>query len=311
MAAVAGLGTTFNLPNFTGELFFLTPAETPLVSMIGGLTGGQRISTIDFEWQTTDNADVAQPDIVQGADATFSSRDRANVHNVAQIHQEGFHLAYTKLAATGNISGLSILGNQPVQDERSFQTRLKLEKVGRDVEHSFLNGTFQKPANNSTGRRTRGVLTAATTNVVNASSAQLTRTHVNTLLRQMYGNTVSGAPFRNVVIFVNAYQKQKISEIYGFAPQSRNVGGLNINLIETDFGPMGVVLNRYVPTSVVAVVDVSVLAPKILEIPGYGFVFMEPLAKTGSAEKWQIYGEIGLEYGPESWHGKITNLATS
>lgn len=308
MPAVSGLGTTFNLPNYVGEMFFTTPSETPLTSMIGGLTGGVRETTVDFEWNFADNADVSQPAIVQGADATFASRSRTKTDNVVQIHQEGFHLAYTKLAAVGNLSGLSILGNQPVQDERAFQTRLKVEKIARDVEHSFINGTFQKPADNATGRRTRGLLAATTTNAVAASGADLSVNHINTLLRQMYGNTVSGAPFRMVVIFCNAYQKQRISALYGYAPQSRNVGGLNINVIETDFGTFGIVLDRYMPTDEVLFVDLSVVAPHILEIPGYGFLFMEPLAKTGSAEKWQLYGEIGLSYGVESWHGKITGL---
>ena len=37
MAAVAGQGTTFNLPNYHGELFTVTPTETPFLSAIGGL----------------------------------------------------------------------------------------------------------------------------------------------------------------------------------------------------------------------------------------------------------------------------------
>jgi hypothetical protein len=316
MANVPGLGTTFNLPNFTGELFFLTPSDAPLTALIGGLTGGIRETTIDFEWQTTDNAAASQPDIAPGADATFSSRDRTNVHNVVQIHQEGFHLSYTKLAARGNVAGLSILGNQPVQDERAFQSRLKLEKMARDVEHSFLQGVFDKPADATTGRRTRGLGAAITSNAVAASAAQLTRTMVNTLLRTMYhgatpAGAATGAPFRNVVIMCNAYQKQKLTEIYGYAPQSRNVGGLNLNVIETDMGTFPIVLNRFMPVAEIYFLDLSVIAPHLLEIPGYGFFFMEPLAKTGSAEKWQFYGEIGLSYGPESWHGKITGLATA
>ena len=41
MAAVAGQGTTFNLPNYHGELFTVTPTETPFLSAIGGLAGAQ------------------------------------------------------------------------------------------------------------------------------------------------------------------------------------------------------------------------------------------------------------------------------
>lgn len=314
-STVSGLGHTYNLPNFVGELFWLTPADTPLTSMIGGLTGGRRVRSIDFPLgQFVDNVAASQPAIVQGADATFSERDRTQTTNVVQIHQEGFHLAYTKLAAVDNVdaTNISVLGTQPVQDERAFQARLKMEKIARDVEYSFIQGAYQKPVDNTTGRKTRGIEPAITTNAVAAGAAALTTTHVDTLLRTMYDQTAAkGAPFRMVVIMCNAFQKQAITALYGYAPQSRNVGGLNINLIETPFGVFGIVMNRHVPTDDIYFLEVSVMAPAILEIPGYGFLFMEQLAKTGSAEKYQIYGEIGLAYGPEGWHGKITGLATS
>jgi hypothetical protein len=40
-------------------------------------------------------------------------------------------------------------------------------------------------------------------------------------------------------------------------------------------------------------------------------LFSEPLARTGSTDKAQIYGELSLEYGPEIAHGKITGLTTT
>jgi hypothetical protein len=46
-----------------------------------------------------------------------------------------------------------------------------------------------------------------------------------------------------------------------------------------------------------------------LDIPGKGHFFVEPLAQSGASYKFQVYGEIGLEYGPEQFHAKITNLA--
>ena len=32
---------------------------------------------------------------------------------------------------------------------------------------------------------------------------------------------------------------------------------------------------------------------------------MEPLSKTGAADKYQIYGEIGLKYGNQRKHGRL------
>lgn len=316
MAAVSGMGTTFNLPNYVGQLFNLTPNDTPFLSMMGGLTGGIRTTSKRFTWSTTDNATAAQPALLEGADATFSERDRAEVFNVVQIFQEAIQLSYTVQAARGQLGNLpvgtpaasSILGTNAVGDEMAWQIMMKLEKIARDVEYTFLQGAFAEPDDNATARKTRGLIAAVTTNAVAAGSTALTKTHIDTLLSTMYAN---GAPFRNPVIFLNAFQKLAISNIYGYAPEDRNVGGVNINQIETDFGRFGVVLDRHMPAATVLLADLSFLAPVILEIPGKGFLFREPLAKVGSYDREQIYGELGLRYGPQIFHGKITGLTTS
>jgi hypothetical protein len=308
MGAVSGLGDSYDLPNYVGELFHVTPKDTPFLSMIGGLSGGMSTKSKQFTCQTVDNAAASQPAITEGADATFAERTRSEVVNVCQIHQEGVHVSYTKQAATANIAGEKILGDQPVENEVDFQVKLKLEKVARDVEYSFLQGTYVADTDVSTARKTRGLLTAVSTNTVAGGSARLNKDMIDELLREMAD---SGAPFNNVVVFANAFQRQRISSIYGYAPESRSVGGLSIKQVETDFGTLGVAYNRHMPTDKLLFAEVSVCKPRMLEIPGKGFLFLEPLAKTGSADKYQIYGEIGLHYGPEQWHGSITGLATS
>jgi len=45
-----------------------------------------------------------------------------------------------------------------------------------------------------------------------------------------------------------------------------------------------------------------------LNIPGKGHFFEEELAKVGAADRRQLYGEIGLEYGNEKAHGVIRGL---
>lgn len=52
-------------------------------------------------------------------------------------------------------------------------------------------------------------------------------------------------------------------------------------------------------------------SPVFLPVPGKGVLFYEELSKTGAAEEGQIYGQLGLDYGPEEYHGTITGLATS
>ena len=52
MARITGQGDTFDLPNYTGELLAITPQDTPLLSAIGGLTGGTSVDSTVFSWST-------------------------------------------------------------------------------------------------------------------------------------------------------------------------------------------------------------------------------------------------------------------
>lgn len=167
MPGITGIGTTYNLPNFVGELFQTTPSDTPFLSAIGGLTGGKSTSATEFQWQTYDLRDAGQNAKTEGASApNAEARVRSNASNILQIHQESIDVSYTKQAAVGNFSGLNIPGRNPVLDELGWQTNVKLKQIARDVEYSFIRGAYHKPADNTTARKTRGILEAITTNII-------------------------------------------------------------------------------------------------------------------------------------------------
>ena len=316
--------TTFELPNFVGELFSLIPAQTPFLSMAGGLTGGKSVNTKEFVWQVEDNeAATANAVALEGANPTPKAIIRQEVKNVVEIHQESVQISYTKQAATGQlgaggagtgaqyaIDSAPILGNQPVTNEVSHQLALKINKVARDVELSFLQGVYAYPADNASARQTRGILTAATTHSV--AYATSLRDSMNAMLAGMYEDETTVAPLIQPVLFMNGTTKTKLSLEYsnnlGLADRSRTIGGVNVETIVTDFGTFGVVLDRYMPLDVIGLFDMSVVKPCFLPIPGKGHFFSEPLAKTGAYDHVQLYGEIGLEYGPEQFHGQITAI---
>jgi hypothetical protein len=160
----------------------------------------------------------------------------------------------------------------------------------------------------ATAARSRGIIEACSTNTVSAASAYLSKGLVDELVRTLAGN---GAEFANPVIFVNAFQKQKLTDIYGYAPMDRNVGGVNIKQIETDFAMIGIVWDPFMPVSKLLIADVNVCRPMFNPVPNKGVLFYEDLAKAGASEKGQIYGHIGLDYGPEEYHGTITSLLYS
>ncbi len=318
--------TTYELPNFVGELFSLIPAQTPLLSMSGGLTGGKSVLAKEFTWQVEDNVGATVNAVsLEGADPVPNAIIRQEVKNVVEIHQEGVTISYTRQAAIGAtgaggdalgdnagyaIESAQILGNQPVTSEVSHQLALKINQIARDVELTFLSGVYANPVDNATVRKSQGVLTA----IVIHDTAFTTdiRTSLNAMLAGMYEDEEKVAPLIQPVLFMNGTTKTQLSLEYtnnlGLADRSRTIGGVNVETIVTDFGTFGVVLDRYMPLDEIALLDMSVIAPCFLAIPGKGHFFTEPLAKTGAFDIFQIYGEIGLEYGPEQFHGKISSI---
>lgn len=391
MAGITALGTTYDLPNYTGELFALTPADTPFLSAIGGLSGGMQTTSTEFEWQTFDLANAGQHVALEGADApTLEARVRANVTNVVQIQHRAVGVSYTKLAAFGQKDGTNNDARNPIVDESTWQVQQALKEMARDVDFSFIQGVYQKPADNSTARQTRGLLAAIATNLfakatatstgLSASGDTISETttarangdkivftsvgasttlvqgrvyfvvnkatdsfkvsltsggspvtigtatvsyrvpqttdlsvdDVSVLLQSVYDN--GGITEQaTATLVVNSSQKLAISKAYAsaygkFQEMSRNVGGVNVTTVETDFGVLNVMLDRFVPQDTIIVCSLEQCAPVFLEVPGRGHMFQEPLAKTGAQDKTQIYGEVGLAYGSERSHGAITGL---
>ncbi|MFC9847788.1 DUF5309 family protein [Streptomyces sp. NPDC060223] len=397
MAGITGMGTTFNLPNYAGELFAITPDDTPLLSAIGGLTGGGMTTGTEFEWQTYDLRDPAQRTKTEGATApTAENRARGNVRNVCQIHQEKVSVSYTKQAAIGQLATPQaapfngVDGSNPVTNELDWQTAQALKSIALDVNFSFINGAFVNPTSNATARQTRGLLQAITTNriargtsVTGATSATdtitstahgmsdgnkivftaigaatgiipgrvyfvdaidantfkvsttnggspitlgtatgiaftkpwataLTTDHVNDMLQLAYDNGGISEQ-ETATLLSNSIQKRAITKAFAAAygqyrETSRNVGGVNMTTLVTDFGTLNVMMDRHMPQDVIAAVSLEQLMPVFLNIPDKGVFFDEPLAKTGASDERQLYGEVGLKYGLERAHAVQTGL---
>jgi hypothetical protein len=294
------------------ELFTSDVINTPLLTAIGGLTGGMMTENFEFATDSQYNHEAAaQPAITETASLTAPtaiSYVRAQAKNVTQIFQEKVSISYVKMSNQGRLSGINTAGaSNNVPTEKDFQIARALEKIARDVEYTFINGTYNLAGNSGQANKTRGLLELCTVNTVDAGAVALSKTLIDTLLLEMFTN---GATFKNLAIFCNGLQKQRLSDIYGYAPMDRNIGGLNIKQIETEFGNISVMpAHRFMPAAQMLVAEMSVLAPVFQPVPTKGNLFYEELAKTGAAEEGQIFGQIGLDHGPSFMHGTLTNLA--
>lgn len=316
MPNVTGIGTTFNLPNFAGDLFTASPTQTPFLSMIGGLSGGMKTENDEFATGVLyEFPDAAQPSISEQAsqtapEATAIAREQKT--NVTQIFHETISLTYAKMANRGKLSGLNTAGVQAnPTSELDWQIAQRLKKIARDVEYTFLNGTYAKAGDVSEANKTRGMLELCSTGTtIDGGSAALSLDLLKQLFKAMAD---AGANFGNMVLFCGSTQKQKITDLYekqlGYnAAAPRNVGGMNIQKLETDFFEMGICYDPFMAADKILIADVSACAPVFQDVPGKGVLFLEDLARTGAAEKKQIYGEIGLAHGPAFLHGSITGL---
>jgi Family of unknown function (DUF5309) len=132
---------------------------------------------------------------------------------------------------------------------------------------------------------------------------------VNLLLQSAYDNGGINEQ-ATATLFVSSSQKIRLTKAYAAAygqadplQNTRNVGGVAVNTIVTDFGTLNVVIERVLPHDAIAVVSMEQVDPVFLAIPGKGVLFEEQLAKTGASDKTQVYGEIGLKYGNQAAHG--------
>lgn len=320
MANTSAAATSWNCPNFTGELYLIGANQTPFLNMAGGLQGGRVRVVSDFEFPVAQPwalEAASQPAITETASLTAPTPVtyvRERDVNTCQIFQKQVSVSYVKQSVTGQVTAdpttglVDVTDGQPVQNERDFQIAANMRQLAIDVEYTFLHGTYQLATAANVAPKNRGICTACTSNTVAAGAAALSKDHVNEVLREM---AASGAQFGNMVMFCNAFQMQALSEIYGYAPEDRMVGGVAVKQIYTDFALIGIVWAPKITTSTILIADMSVVSPVFLPVPGKGVLFYEELAKTGASEVGQIYGQIGLDYGPEEFHGTITGLATS
>lgn len=215
MSGITTLGTTYNLPNYTGELFQKSPTTAPFLSMAGGLSGGKNAAAPKFEWQTEDlRAPVANNVVLEGQDAANPvGRVRGNVYNVCEIHQSFIEVSYSKQGAYQFRSGLNTGQDQPITDELAHQVMAEVVAKKRDVNASFLVGTFQEPTDNTTKRQTRGIVTAVTTNLQDAAalSATANQTGLSATTATSGTFTVTAAPATGSTIILTAKSNTELA----------------------------------------------------------------------------------------------------
>jgi hypothetical protein len=321
----AGNVTTNNVVIYLGELFQTTRRPNALLRMLGGLRGGVSISTakefpIGAFWTLPA---PAQPAILEGANApTAQYRALTQATNVIQIFQEAVQVTY--LAQSDHtVSGVVPIpfgaAQGQVQNPRSteFQVMTTLEKIAQDANFSFWNGAYVNPADPaSTALKTRGIITAITTNISDQSGVT-----GSTITPAMYRGYING--LMGLIIAQNGFSVDDTWTIVAGTTEFSNicaayeaqgtiylqpesvVFGVKVRKILTRFGTIILVLDPDIPAQRVVICNLGVAGIVGLPVPNKGVLFEEPLFKQGSADQTQIYGQLGIDHGPEYAHGLL------
>ena len=308
--------TSFGVLNYSGMLFNKGNTRTPLSSIIGGRA--KTTNHVEFvTGQEFTSGGGAQPAISETAsltapDATVVTREQKT--NVTQIFQESVGISYAKQSNMGTLSGINIANQQAnPMNELDFQVAAKMIKINADIEYTFINGVYNKATDDSKINKTRGLVPAITTNTKAMASKPLGLWDIADMVKKIYGQN---APTTGLCLWCDAttmfqINADAVQNGLSVVPASREINGIALSSVVTPIGVVYLYLGEYLPSGTALLLNLDVLAPVFQPVPGKGNFFLEELAKTGAGQKYQLFGQIGLDHGPEWYHGKFTGISTS
>ena len=309
------LATSFGVLNYSGMLFNKGNTRTPLSAIIGGRAKTTNHVEFVTGQEYTAGGDGSQPEISENAsltapDASVVTREQKT--NVTQIFQESVGISYAKQSNMGTLAGVNIANQQanPV-NELDFQVAAKIQKINRDIEYTFINGVFNKATSDATVNKTRGLIPAITTNVTAMGNKPLGLWDIADMVKKIYG---ANAPTDGLCLWCDAItlfqiNADAVQNGLTVIPAAREINGIALSSVVTPIGVVYLYLGECLPAGTALLLNLDVIAPVYQPVPGKGNFFLEQLAKVGAGEKYQLFGQIGLDHGPEWYHGKFTGIS--
>lgn len=293
----------------------ISPEDTPYMSNIGK---GKAFNTF-HEWQVDELAAASSEN--------------------AQI--EGFvvsHTAATPTTRIGNYTQLAVKDvivsrtNQNVakygrSNEEAYQKAKVSAELKRDIEMSLLANNAAVAGNSTTARETAGLPAFLKTNTVfesagsdpvwdniptdarnDGSADAFEEADIKEAMREAW--TEGGKP---TMLLVGAFNKQAASTFDGVATKTffqsavaatKIIGAADVYV--SDFGTLTIVPSRFQRGR-----DAFLVDPEYASVDYLQNFEMEPLAKTGHADRWMLTVEYCHKVHNEKAHAGIYDLTTS
>ena len=308
------IATSFGVLNYSGMLFNKGNTRCPLSSIIGGRA--KTTNHVEFvTGQEYTTAGGTQPAISETASLTAPEATvvtRTQKTNVTQIFHESVGISYAKQSNMGTLSGINIASQQAnPMNELDFQVAAKMQKVNRDIEFTFVQGTYNKATTDATINKTRGLTEAIESNVIAMASKPLGLWDIADGVKKVYE---ANAPQDGLVLWCDAttmfqINADAVQNGLTVIPAAREINGIKLSSVVTPLGVVYLYLGEFLPKGTALLLNLDVISPVYQPVPGKGNFFLEQLAKTGAGEQYQLFGQIGLDHGPEWYHAKFTGIA--
>lgn len=304
-----------NTPNYSGMLFNKGNTKTPFSTMIGGkrkyTNHTEFVTGQEFETANGSQPKISESQSLTAPDASVVTREQKT--NVTQIFQESVGISYAKESNMGTLSGLNVAGQQanPINEE-DFQVAAKMAKIGQDIEYTFINGVFHKSTGDTDANQSRGLLNAITSNVLDADGKALSFMLVCEALKSIKD---SNGDITNIVLGLDSTSRLQlnadaVANGLTIVESGRDINGISVDKVITPLGTVYLRDLKYLPSGSIVLFDPFIMSPVEQLVPGKGNFFIEELAKTGAGTKKQIFGQMGLDHGPEWYSAKIAGLST-
>jgi hypothetical protein len=219
-------------------------------------------------------------------------------YNHTQIFEDSIHMTGSQMA----------MKQYGLDDEYDYQVAKIFRELLIKLERSVIDGG-RAAGSSTTARAMGGLRQYVTAGPADLSSAPLTQKNIEDTLQARF--EAVGASYMPDFIIVNGWGKRKISSFY--APyvrteRSEKMGGIEISKVETDFGVLNIMLNRWVPTDRLYMVRMENIG--VGPLRGREF-FEERLAKTADAIDGHVVGEYTAIVKNTTGMARITGFSTS
>jgi len=278
----------------------VSPKDSPFFSLIGSNSGVARLKE-----NVTDSLAAANKDNAIAEGGTLSDdtiQTRATESNFMQIFKKVINV-------TGTQDVVAKYGG--VNSEISYQVKKRFTELATDVEEAFIQGTSAS-GTTAVARKLNGLVAKIVTNTATADITGATWTGTSDanlaafedLLNDMFDQMWETGQAPDTVL-VGGNLKRRISKLS--TKVTRNVEAekktqiLSINVYDSDFGTMNIILDRYVPDANILAVALDMWETSYLR----RFTQMK-LAKTTDSTRVAIVGELTLDGKTQKAGGKIT-----